>query len=94
MFAVLGPHTRAYQRNAPSVLNSVDIAAFIAKDDAEYLGDVAAIALIAGAAVMLRAVERSRGNRRAHGGSPLGRKPHRNRGMNEAGNLLNGQYFC
>jgi hypothetical protein len=38
----------------------VDIAAFIANDDAEYLGDVAAIALIAGTAVMLRAVERSR----------------------------------
>jgi hypothetical protein len=41
-------------------LNSVDIAAFIAKDDAEYLGAVAAITLIAGTAVMLRAVERSR----------------------------------
>jgi hypothetical protein len=40
-------------------MNSVDIAEFIAKDDAEYLRDVAAIALIAGTAVMLRAVERS-----------------------------------
>jgi hypothetical protein len=29
-------------------MNSVDIAALFAKDDAEYLGDVAAIALIAG----------------------------------------------
>jgi hypothetical protein len=74
-------------------MNSVYIAAFIAKDDAEHLGDVAAIALIAGTAVMLRAVERSRGNRRAHGGSPLGRKPNRDRGMREAGNLLNRQYF-
>jgi hypothetical protein len=34
-------------------MNSVDIAAFIA-NDAEYLDDVAAIALIAGTAVMLR----------------------------------------
>jgi hypothetical protein len=75
-------------------MNSEDIAAFIAKDDAEFLGDVAAIALIAGTAVMLRAVERSRGNSRAHGGSPLGRKPNRDRGMKEAGNLLNRQYFC
>jgi hypothetical protein len=41
-------------------MNSVDIAAFIANDDAEYLGDVAAIALIAGTAGMMRAVERSR----------------------------------
>jgi hypothetical protein len=73
MIAALGPHTRAYQRNAPSVPhrhNSVDIVAFIAKDDAEHLGDVATIALIAGTAAMLRAVERGRGNRRAHGGSP------------------------
>jgi hypothetical protein len=75
-------------------MNSEDIAAFIAKDDAEYLGDVAAIGLIAGTAVMLCAVERSRGNRRAHGGSPLGRKPNRDRGLKDAGNLLNRQYFC
>jgi hypothetical protein len=75
-------------------MNSVDIAAFIAKDDAEHLGDVPTIALIAGTAAMLRAVERGRGNRRAHGGSPLGRKPNRDRGMKEAGNLLNRQYFC
>jgi hypothetical protein len=75
-------------------MNSVDIAAFIANDDAEYLGDVAAIALITGTAVMLRAVERSRRNRRAHGGSPMGRKPNRDRGMNEAGNPLDRQYFC
>jgi hypothetical protein len=61
-------------------MNSVDIAAFIANDDAEYLKDVAAIALIAGTAVMLRAVERSRRNRRAHGGSPLGRKTNRDSG--------------
>jgi hypothetical protein len=72
-------------------MNSEDIAAFIAKDDAEYLGDVAAIALIAGTAVMLRAVERSRRNSRDHGGSPLGSKPNRDRGMKEAGNLLNRQ---
>jgi hypothetical protein len=43
-------------------MNSVDIAALIAKDDAEHLGEVAAIALIAGTAVMLRAVERRMGN--------------------------------
>jgi hypothetical protein len=75
-------------------MNSVDIAAFIANDDAGYLGDVAAIALIAGTAVMLRAVERSRRNRRAHGGSSLGRKPNRDRGLEVAGNLLDRQYSC
>jgi hypothetical protein len=75
-------------------MNSVDIAAFIANDDAEYLGDVAAIALIAGRAVMLRAVECSRRNSCAHGGSPLGRKINRERGMKEAGNLRDRQYFC
>jgi hypothetical protein len=75
-------------------MNSVDIAAFIAKDDAEHLGDVAAIALIAGTAVMLRAAERSRGNRHAHGCSPLRRKSNRDRGMKEAGNLVNRQYLC
>jgi hypothetical protein len=75
-------------------MNSVDIAAFIANDDAEYLGDVAAIALIAGTTVMPRAIERSRGDRRAHGGSPLGRKPNRDRGLKETGNLLKRQYFC
>jgi hypothetical protein len=36
-------------------MNSEDIAAFIANDDAEYLRDVAAIALIAGSAIMLLA---------------------------------------
>jgi hypothetical protein len=61
-------------------MNSVDIAMFIANDDAEYLGDVAAIAMVAGTAVMLRVVERSRRNRRVHGGFPLGRKPDRDRG--------------
>jgi hypothetical protein len=35
-------------------MNSVDIAAFVVNDDAEYLGDVAAIALIAGTAVAAR----------------------------------------
>jgi hypothetical protein len=75
-------------------MNSLDIAAFIANDDAEYPGDVAAVALSAATAVMLRAVERSRGNRRAHGGYPLGRKPNRDRGVKEAGNLPNRQYFC
>jgi hypothetical protein len=73
-------------------MNSVDIAAFIANDDAEYLGDVAAIALIAGTAVMLRAVERSRRYRRAQGCSLLGRKPNRDRGMKKK--LLDRQYFC
>jgi hypothetical protein len=61
-------------------MNSVDIA-FITNDDTEYLGDVAVIALIAGTAALLCAVERSRRNRRSHGGSPLGRKPNRDRGM-------------
>jgi hypothetical protein len=75
-------------------MNSEDIASFIARDDTGYLGDVAAIALIAGTVVMLRAVERSGGNRCAHGGSPLGRKPNRDSGMKEAGNLFNRQYFC
>jgi hypothetical protein len=55
---------------------------------------VAVSALLAGTAVILRAVERSRGNRRAHGGSPLGRKQNRDRGVKEAGKLLNRQYFC
>jgi hypothetical protein len=75
-------------------MNSVYVSAFIAKEYAEYLGDVGAIALIADTLVMLRAVERCRGNRRAHGGSPLGRKPKRDRGMKEAGNLLYRQHFC
>jgi hypothetical protein len=35
-------------------MNSEDIAAFIAKDDAEYLGDVAAIGLIAGSGHAVR----------------------------------------
>jgi hypothetical protein len=84
------------QRTPPCriTMNSVDIASFIANDDAEYLGDVAAIALIAGTAVMLRAVERSRGSRRAHGSFPPGRKPNRARCMKVAGNLLNRRYFC
>jgi hypothetical protein len=69
-------------------MTAVDIAAFIANEDVEYLGDVAAIALIASTAVVLRAVVRSRGNRRAHGGSPLGRKPNLDRGMKVAGNPL------
>jgi hypothetical protein len=72
-------------------MNSEDIAKFIAKNGTEYLGDVAAISLIAGTAVMLRAVERSGGNRRAHGGSPLGRNENRDRGLKEAVNLLNRQ---
>jgi hypothetical protein len=66
------------------VMTSVNIAAFIAIDDAEYLGDVAAVALIVGTAVMLRAVERKRRTRRAHGGSPQGHNPNRYRGMKEA----------
>jgi hypothetical protein len=76
------------------VMTSVDIAAFIAIDDAEYLGDKAAVALIVGTAFMLRAVERKRRIRRAHGGSPQGCNPNRDRGMKEAGNLLDRQYFC
>jgi hypothetical protein len=59
------------------------LAAFIAIDNAEYLGDVAAVALIVCTAVMLRAVERKRRTRRAHGGSPQGRNPNRDRGMKE-----------
>jgi hypothetical protein len=35
-------------------MNSLDITAFIANDDAEYMEDVAAIALIAGTAVAAR----------------------------------------
>jgi hypothetical protein len=42
----------------------------------------------------LRAVERSRRNLRAHRGFPPGRKPNCDRGMTEAGNLLDRQYFC
>jgi hypothetical protein len=37
-------------------MNAEDIASFIARADTGYLGDVAAIALIAGTAVMLCAV--------------------------------------
>jgi hypothetical protein len=74
-------------------MNSVDNAEFIANNDAEYLGAMVAISLIAGTAVTRRAVERSRGNRHAHGGSPLGRKPSRDRGMKDVGNLLNRRYF-
>jgi hypothetical protein len=43
---------------------------------------------------MLRAVEHSRRNLRAHGGFPPGCKSNRDRGMKEAGNLLDRQYFC
>jgi hypothetical protein len=69
-------------------MNSVEIAAFIENDDVEYLRDVAAVALIVGTAIMLRAVELKKRSRRAHGGSPLGRRPNRYHGMKEAGNLL------
>jgi hypothetical protein len=54
------PSARANQRNESPCLiavNSESIAAFIANDDAEYLGDVVATALIAGTAVMLWVVE-------------------------------------
>jgi hypothetical protein len=98
MFAALVPHVQerinATRLPCRIAVNSVDIAAFIANNDAEYLGDVAAVALIVSTAVMLRAVERSRRNRLTHGGSPQGRKPNRDRGMKEVGNLLDQQHFC
>jgi hypothetical protein len=74
-------------------MNSLEIAAFIENDDVECLRDVAAVALLVGTAIVLRAVERKKRSRRAHGGSSLGRRPNRDHGMKEAGNLLDRQYF-
>jgi hypothetical protein len=74
-------------------MNSVDIAEFIANDDAEYMGDAKAVVLNLGTAVMLCAVEHKSSNRRAHGSSPQGRNTNRDRVMKEAGNLLDRQYF-
>jgi hypothetical protein len=75
-------------------MNPVDVAAFIANDDAQREVEMAAVALIVGAAIMLYAVERKKRTRRAHGGSLPGRKTNRDLGMKEAGILLDRQYFC
>jgi hypothetical protein len=98
MIAALGPYNQerinATRSPCRIAMDSVDVAAFITNYDAKYLGDVAAVALIVGTAVMLRAVERKRRNRRAHDGSPQERKPNSNRAMKEAENLLERQYLC
>jgi hypothetical protein len=74
-------------------MNSLEIAAFIENDDVEYLRDVAAVALLVGAAIVLRTVERKKCSRRAHGGSSLGRRPNRDHGMKEAGIYWTGSTF-
>jgi hypothetical protein len=97
MIAALGPHIQAYQRNAPSVPHRQELLGHCGvhrERRCRVPWDVTAVALIVGTAVILRAVERKRRNRRAHGGSPQGRKPNRDRGMKEAENLLDRQYFC
>jgi hypothetical protein len=75
-------------------MNYVDMAASIAQDEAELMEDFTAIVLIVSTAIMLRAAERKKRNRRTHGGSTQGRAPNRSRGMKQCGDLLGTHYFC
>jgi hypothetical protein len=99
-FTALGPDQRERSPSKATgspyciAMNPVDVAAFIANDDAQHEVEMAAVALIVGATIMLHAVERKKRTRRAHGGSLPGRKPNRDLGMKEAGILLDRQYFC
>jgi hypothetical protein len=97
MIAALGPHTRTYQRNAPSAPHRNEIRGHCGVHHGRRCrvpggrGGHRSDCRHSGHAARGRAQQ---GNRRALGGYPLGRKPNRDRGMKEAGNLLDRQYFC
>jgi hypothetical protein len=96
MIAALGPHTRAYQRYTPSVPHPHELRGHCGVDREGRCrapgggGSHRSDCRHSGHAARGRAQD---GQLRAHGGSPLGRKPKRDRGMKVAGNLHIRQYF-